>query len=134
MAFAAFNFIFYFLNLEFKGTLPYLGLLGFSTFSMLFGLVVYDIINRQSKAITQLLDIKPLTFMGRVSYGTYIFHWPLYLMLDPSVSSWAARNLAGIPPHLFSSILISILSVVIGYLSFRYFELHFLRMKKHFAA
>ena len=133
LSFAAFNFLFYFLNLEYKKSFPYLGLLGFSTFSMLFGLLVYDIINRQSKIFTLVFDIGFLKMLGRISYGTYIFHWPLYLLLNPYFASFAKSNLQGVPPHVFASTALTILSFIIGYASFHFFEIHFLRMKKHFA-
>lgn len=133
LCFAALNFLFYFLNLRYKGSFPYLGLLGFSTFSMLFGLLVYDIINRQTKIISAALDIGVLKFFGRISYGTYIFHWPLYLLLNPSIAGWAKENFTAMPAPVFSSVVLTILSFIIGYLSFRFFESYFLRQKKHFA-
>nr|AGC09659.1 putative acyltransferase 3 [uncultured bacterium] len=133
LGFAVFNFLFYFLNLQYKSSFPYLGLLGFSTFSMLFGLLVYDIINGQTKLINLVFDVGFFKWLGRISYGTYIFHWPLYLLLNPYIASWAKKNFQHIPPHVFASVLLTILSFLIGFLSFRYFETHFLRLKKHFA-
>jgi peptidoglycan/LPS O-acetylase OafA/YrhL len=32
----------------------------------------------------RLLAARPLTAIGKVSYATYLFHWPLYLVLDAS--------------------------------------------------
>ena len=132
-SFAAFNFLFYFLNLHYKGSFPYLGLLGFSTFSMLFGLLVYDIIHRQTKIITWIFDQSFLIFLGRISYGTYLFHWPLYLLLNGYVATWALRTFPDLPSHIFSSVILTLLSFLTGYLSYRFYEIHFLRMKKHFS-
>lgn len=133
LGFAAFNFIFYFVNLQYHDTFPYLALVGFSTFSMIFGLLVYDIINRQTKFFSDIFNIGILKFLGRISYGTYIFHWPLYLLIKPTLTSWASVNVNSFSPQLFASVIATILSYLLGFLSYRYFELRFLRMKKHFA-
>ena len=43
-----------------------------------------------------LLSLRPLRWLGRVSYGAYLYHWPIFLWLDPSGSSlprWAVEAL-----------------------------------------
>lgn len=133
MAFAAFNFIFYLVNLQFGDSFPYLALVGFSTFSMIFGLLVYVIVNRRSAFFTAVFDIALLKFLGRISYGTYIFHWPLYLIVHPFLYQWTATGLSSTGAQLFTSVTATVLAYTLGYLSYRYFEMRFLRLKKYFA-
>ena len=33
--------------------------------------------------MSELLSVRPLTALGRISYGVYLYHWPLYLWLTP---------------------------------------------------
>lgn len=132
-AFAGINFLFYAVNLRFNDSFPYLALVGFSTFSMMFGLLVHDIVNRTTKLVTTIFDVNVLKFLGRISYGTYIFHWPMYLLLNPYIIKWAEGSINFVSPQLFSSVIITILAYVTGFLSYRYFELRFLRLKKYFA-
>jgi peptidoglycan/LPS O-acetylase OafA/YrhL len=131
--FAAFNFIFYLVNLQYNDSFPYLALVGFSTFSMIFGLLVYDIVNVQTKIWDRIFNIEVLKFLGRISYGTYIFHWPLYLILHPFLMKWAKQFMLPVSAQFFTSISATILAYSLGYLSYRYFELRFLKLKKHFA-
>ena len=133
LAFAAFNFIFYLVNLRYNDSFPYLALVGFSTFSMIFGLLVYDIVNRQTPLWDKIFNNQPLKFLGMVSYGTYIFHWPLYLILNPYLIQWAKQFMSPDGAQFFASIVATVLAYTLGFLSYRYFEMRFLRLKKHFA-
>ena len=33
--------------------------------------------------VARLLGCRPMAFLGRISYGTYLYHWPLFLWLSP---------------------------------------------------
>ncbi|HEX2533098.1 MAG TPA: acyltransferase family protein, partial [Chitinophagaceae bacterium] len=134
LVFAAINFIFYFINQRHANSFPYLGLVGFSTFSMIFGLLVYDMVNHGNSFFSRMFDFEFLKFIGRISYGTYIFHWPLYLLLNPMLSRLLTPVLTGLPNLFLSSSIITVLAYTVGYFSFRYFETPFLNLKKYFKA
>ncbi|MEA3055773.1 MAG: hypothetical protein QOD30_1205, partial [Actinomycetota bacterium] len=36
----------------------------------------------QETFVARLLAVRPLAALGRISYGVYLFHWPLFLFLD----------------------------------------------------
>jgi len=132
LAFAGFNFLFFFFNRENDFTFPYLAIVGYSTISMLFGLLVYDIVHKRTRVFITVFGNRILQFLGRVSYGCYIVHWPLYLIASPFVHRWLTPY-TGLPLRNFlvSSVLTG-LAYFLGYLSYRYFETRFLRFKKHF--
>lgn len=127
---AGLNFLFYFLNRE--SAMPYFGMIGFFTFSIVVGILVDEIINNEKSFFTKLFGFQPLRFIGHISYGTYIFHLPLYLALKPYVERWASEYLGFASPQFLASSILTILSFFVGYLSYRYFEKHFLNMKKKF--
>ncbi len=131
---AAMNFVFYFINKEFNFTYPYLAIVGYTTFAMLFAIVVHEVIQGDNKLFNFILNIKPLKFFGRISYGLYIFHWPVYLMLY----EWVDRNVRPLVSlseanlAIVVSILLTIIGVAISILSFYTFERYFLKKKKAF--
>lgn len=131
-AFAGFNFLFFFFNRQNQFTFPYLAIVGYSTVAMLFGLLVYDMIHDRTKLFTRIFSNPVLKFFGKVSYGCYIIHWPLYLILSPYVERWMTPYLKAPMQYFFSSFILTALAYFLGYLSFRYFESYFLRFKRKF--
>jgi peptidoglycan/LPS O-acetylase OafA/YrhL len=130
--FAGFNFLFYFFNKQYQFSFPYLAIVGYTTVAMLFGLLVYDIVNRQTKIFTVLFNVRILKFCGMVSYACYIVHWPLYLATKEYLEQWSAVHVSFISAPFFASTIVTLASYLIGFLSYRYFEMYFLRLKKHF--
>ena len=129
---AAMNFVFYFINKEYNFTYPYLAIVGYTTFAFLFAIVVHEVIQGQNRLFNFLLKFKPLRFFGRISYGLYIFHWPIYLILYEWVDkkirpmfNLSENNLA-----IVVSVILTIIGVLISILSFYTFEKYFLKMKK----
>jgi len=33
--------------------------------------------------VSKILAVRPLAWLGRISYGAYVYHWPLFLLLSP---------------------------------------------------
>ena len=56
----------------YEGALPLVGLV---SGSLLLGLQV-------DGPVRDGLSIAPLVFVGRISYGVYLYHWPIYVVLD----------------------------------------------------
>ena len=131
---AAMNFIFYFINKEFHFTYPYFAIVGYTTFAMLFAIVVHEAIQGGNKVINFLLNIRPLKFFGKISYGLYIFHWPVYLILYGWVDE-KVRSVITVSENntaVLASILLTIIAILISVISFYTFERYFLKKKKAF--
>ncbi len=132
---AAINFIFYFLNIRRGFTLPYLAFVGYTTFAFLFGLLVYEAVRGESRWIRLALDNRPLKFFGRISYGFYVWHWPVYLLFFEPVKTTLLRFsfLSFRQAELISAIAVTLFAIGVSLLSYYFYEKPFLRWKKRFS-
>lgn len=131
---AAMNFIFYFINKEFNFTYPYLAIVGYTTFAMLFAIIVHEVIQGDNKFFNFILNMKPLRFFGKISYGLYIFHWPVYLILYDWMDK-LVRPMFRLSENYLAiiiSILLTAIGVMISIISYYTFESYFLKKKKAF--
>jgi peptidoglycan/LPS O-acetylase OafA/YrhL len=70
-----------------------------------------------------LLPSRPLVYLGRISYGLYVFHVPVLTVLEPV---WGLVRYFGSFPLAFG------LTVAVAALSYRFLEQPFLRLKERF--
>jgi peptidoglycan/LPS O-acetylase OafA/YrhL len=67
----------------------------------------------QGGLLDRLLCLGPLPYIGRISYGLYVYHWPIYLAVG-------ALSL-GLPPWLEATVKIGI-TLIVSIISHRYIE------------
>lgn len=132
---AAVNFGFYFLNNREGFTLPYLAFVGYTTFAVLFGLLVYEAVNGDSKIIRFILDNRPLKFFGKISYGLYVYHWPVYILFFDYLKNLVIeKNLVSFRiAEMISAVAVTLIAILVSVASYHYFEKPFLKLKKRFS-
>ncbi len=52
-------------------------------------LVVAPVALEQRGAIARLLALPPLVWLGTISYGVYLWHWPIFLALNGERTGWS---------------------------------------------
>ncbi|HEY1738909.1 MAG TPA: acyltransferase, partial [Acidimicrobiia bacterium] len=57
------------------------------------------------------LSVSPLVWLGRISYGVYVYHWPLYLLLDHQRTGLGPLALTGV--RLGATFAVAIVSYVL---------------------
>ncbi|HUR65405.1 MAG TPA: acyltransferase [Chitinophagaceae bacterium] len=132
---AAINFGFYFINDRSGFTLPYLAFVGYTTFAVLFGILLYEAIRGESKIIQFLLDNRPLKFFGKISYGLYVYHWPVYILLFDFTRNWITNKdiISYKIAEACSGVFVTLIAIIISVLSYHYFEKPFLKLKAKYS-
>lgn len=97
-------------------------------YSIVFIIIILNVSTNKSSLIN--LELPIFDFMGKISYGLYMYHLLIIFMLSTALKPYLS--------HAWSSyalIYVSIvaLSTIVAYFSYHYFELPFLNMKERFA-
>jgi peptidoglycan/LPS O-acetylase OafA/YrhL len=90
--------------------------------------VVFLVAALDWKPLRSLLSVPALVLVGRISYGMYIFHWPI---LVPVRRLFDYEPLSAMGLLVFAGY--TAIVVVVSYASYRWFESRFLRRKRGYA-
>ena len=134
LVFACLNFLFYFINSYYHFSFPYLALIGYTTFAMLFGLLVQEGIKKSNNFFHKVFTWKPLQFLGKISYGLYVFHWPVYIICFPYLLNIFQNLLNEIPMlnNILASLICIFIAIAMSAISYYTFERPFLKLKYKF--
>jgi peptidoglycan/LPS O-acetylase OafA/YrhL len=87
-----------------------------------------------SEPVRRFLSWRPLVACGKVSYGMYIFHWVLVILLVPRLVKMQAGMDVATQMALNTGVIVGGIAVVyvLAEISFRFFETPFLKLKGRF--
>lgn len=89
---------------------PFLYRGGFLVVDVLTLLILLALTHPQARLVRRGLGWAPLEWIGRRSYGFYLWHWPVFLLLLPGHTGWAPLVAKGL------------LTWALTYVSFRFLE------------
>jgi peptidoglycan/LPS O-acetylase OafA/YrhL len=80
----------------------------------------------------RFFNARVLRFFGKISYGLYVIHFPVILLLDSRLFDWGIHHLSWSPlvMRISAAGCCLIISLLLSLSSFRYFESFFLRLKR----
>jgi peptidoglycan/LPS O-acetylase OafA/YrhL len=105
--------------------------IGYTILAVLYACLLYISI-QTGNFFSAFFEIPFLRFCGKISYGIYIFHWPVRLIFGFKIYNWAIVHLpfSSSLTEFFSLALCVLLTFIVSIISFYYFESYFLRLKK----
>ena len=95
-------------------------------YSFWFGIIILNF--AANKQILLNLEAKPLRYLGKISYGLYMFH-PIAIVAALQTTRWL-----GAPSDALIYGLSLILTVLLAGVSYKYFESYFLNLKSNFTS
>lgn len=109
---------------------------GFTFGLLLAVLVVRSISSAPTSRLRRGIESAPLRFLGKYSYGLYVFHAPLAILLAALGVEQGLERALGV--HLLAVLVQAVigigLSIVVAFLSYHLFERHFLALKVYFSS
>ena len=101
----------------------YLG--GFAVVNLAAAVVIAHVFANQSSLLSRSLSQRTLVWLGKRSYGLYLFHAPIFLVLSP-----ARLGLSSVSGYATLVIDIAV-TVAVAAASYRWIESYFLRKKRY---
>lgn len=102
---------------------PWMGRFGYVIAATASTLVIADLVLSRHSLLVAPLATRPMVFIGKISYGLYLLHLPVYFIVE---------RLMPTAPLIARLSLKLAVSLVLATLSFYFFEKYFLRLKSRF--
>ncbi|HTA82609.1 MAG TPA: acyltransferase [Bacteroidia bacterium] len=117
ISFSAMTLIFFFISKNFYLSFLVTCLLPFIT------IVILILVTYKHKLLAYLFENRLVLYIGKISYGIYLYHIPFFMLINRNSKSW--------PISLIIIVKIAG-TIIIAALSFRFFESRFIKMKNKF--
>jgi peptidoglycan/LPS O-acetylase OafA/YrhL len=106
-----------------------LGVFQDTLFAFFFIILILNVATNHKSVIN--LELPVFNFLGKISYGLYVYHPLIIIILLKLFNQNNMFNIKGL--NILFSISVLIFSIIISYLSYRYFENPFLKLKKKYS-
>jgi peptidoglycan/LPS O-acetylase OafA/YrhL len=106
---------------------------GFTLIGLMFGgFLVLSLAADPRRPAGKAVAHPVLRFLGRYSYGIYVFHWPLMVGLGVALPSVRVRERFGVVGGIAYVLVAATLAIGTAFLSWHLYEKHWLRLKRYF--
>ncbi|MEO5501823.1 MAG: acyltransferase [Ginsengibacter sp.] len=113
-------------------TSPFIPTIGLTCIAIFYALIIQIAVQKKYKSFSYILNRPWLIFIGRISYGLYIFHWIILRFSFEPLSNYIDIHFSTgrLLSNYLTLFLCLILSFVVSIISYRYYESFFLKLKR----
>jgi peptidoglycan/LPS O-acetylase OafA/YrhL len=106
--------------------------IGYTLIAILCACLLHKAVQSSGSLLQHFFSLPGLRFLGKISYGLYIFHLPVWAIFQERIFNWGQTHIVQgeAAMRLLSISLCLPITFIISFISFRYFESFFLRLKK----
>ncbi|HEV8508404.1 MAG TPA: acyltransferase [Chitinophagaceae bacterium] len=106
---------------------PHFTIFGYSTIAVCFGLLLNFLMEKRNRLTKFLFENRPIKGLGKISYGVYIYHWPIFVLFKVFVADRILQM--GLLENIIISIGATSLAVLVSTLSYNLFERKILALR-----
>ncbi len=101
--------------------------IGYTALAFLFTSVLYYLIQNPGSIAASLLKNRTLRFIGKISFGIYIFHIPVFVICHQRLSSIFQQRFQA--ANYLPEIICLLISIILSIISYYFYESYFLKLK-----
>ena len=108
--------------------IPHFTIFGYSTIAVLFGFLLNFLIETRNRLTKFLFENRPIKGLGKISYGVYVYHWPIFVLFKIFVADRIIK--IGMTENIFISIAATTLAILVSIVSYNLFEKKILALRE----
>ncbi len=109
-------------------SIPHFTIFGYTTIAVCFGILLNFLIERRNRLTRFLFENKPIKGLGKISYGVYIYHWPIFVLFKIFVADRILKM--GVAENIAISVAATMLAILVSIVSYNLFERKILALRE----
>ena len=108
----------------------FISTVGYTVLALFFAGLINHCLSNKTGVMNRIFSAGWIRFLGKISYGLYIYHWIIYRVMQPRFNDWMKNILGNELSNWVSLVLCLALSLAVSVISYFYFEKYFLKLKR----
>ncbi|AHF17058.1 acyltransferase family protein [Niabella soli] len=107
--------------------------LNFYLITIMASILIVNAVNVENRGLNKILNNKTLVYLGKRSYGIYLYHYPLLASIEYGYVKFPFTIKNVYEKAFIDDSICFLLTLLIAILSYQYIEKYFLKLKRSFA-
>jgi peptidoglycan/LPS O-acetylase OafA/YrhL len=107
---------------------PHFTIFGYSTIAVCFGILLIFLVEKRNRLTKFLFENRPIKGLGKISYGIYIYHWPIFVLFKIFVADRILKM--GVAENIVISMAATTVAILVSIVSYNLFERKILALRE----